>query len=288
VSLQSPDLNPPSALPSDWWLDRRIRGQLLGLITPSLGHLLLQVEVRASGERRTAIYSGFFLGHRDRYFWATAGHVIAELQSILRSDTLLLRQAWLRDGQPMENEDASSIPIALDLENMIALEVDDPTDVLGGMDFGLMRLSPLVLEAIRRNPGASFLPAEDSLEQRAWAGLYGIGTPAESVTYSTKRNVRFDIHCLPIEVLDSPPSEVDPVPMALYGRLLQLGDVNRKIASVEGMSGGPVFAVEPRSQVDYGFRLVGVQSAWHRSTRTMRISPIADIIRFIDRTIEHS
>lgn len=273
--------------PPDWWLDPRVRKLLLSVMTPSLGHLLINWENVDTGKRQPRVYSGFFMGHRDYFFWVTAGHVIHEIQALLANPKFRVKEARLRDGRPLSDKFASSVPVSIEADQMLGIDAETEEEAFG-LDFGILRLSPLVFAGLLSNPGTLFLPAEDSLgggmEQAA--GLYVIGAPGERVRRASSIDVQFEIHCLPVRLLSNAPAELRQFPRSLYGKLVDLGPDNDPMNSIVGMSGGPVFAVEYRTEEEFGFRLVGIQSSWHRPTRQIRVSSIVDVIRFIDRGID--
>lgn len=273
--------------PPDWWLDPRVRELLLSVMTPSLGHLLINWEHVDTGKRQPLVYSGFFMGHRDYFFWVTAGHVIHEIQALLANPKFRVKEARLRDGRPLSDKFASSVPVSIEADKLLGIDAETEEEALG-LDFGILPLSPLVLAGLASNPGTLFLPAEDSLGgtiEHA-AGLYVLGAPGERVKHVSSIDVQFEIHCLPAHLLSGAPPELRQLPGSLYGKLIDLGPDNNPMNSILGMSGGPVFAVEYRTDEEFGFRLVGIQSSWHRPTRQVRVSPIVDVIRCLDRGID--
>jgi hypothetical protein len=223
--------------------------------------------------------------HRSRYFWFTAGHVIAAIKRLLADPTLAIKEVRLRDGLEMPDAFASALPIPLDPLSMAELDIDaEAASECGGFDFGVMRLSPFVFAGLMRNPGTKFLQAADARHVK-WervAGLYVIGAPGETVRRVNEIDVQFDVHCLPIQPVKDSPNGLPLLPISLNGRLLELGAAIRPLSNISGMSGGPVFAVEHRPRNRFGFRLVGIQSAWHCPTRHVWISPVAEMLELIE------
>lgn len=272
---------------NSWWADEQVRRLLLKTAHSSLGFLIVHFHNLREDRWYSAVFSGFFLVYRDQSFWMTAGHVITQLQEMTTDRGLHIQEVLMRDGHPPADMDASCLPIALDPASMFGIDLGQAEhDSDSGFDFGMLALRPIYAANLANNPGTTFFPAEDSMETaRQSGGLYVIGAPCERVLKTNGTNLRLEVHCLPIKQLGQCPPHLSNCRHAIYGQLVQDGDDPIWIDSIKGMSGGPVFAVEHRAKGKFGFRLVGIQSAWHRPSRTVRISPVRAMLEAMDKAI---
>ena len=271
---------------SSVWQSNVVQDDLVDFARPLMGQLLLNLQSTETAETRPIIFSGFFLRHGDRYFWITAGHVIQRLREIMQDDRVRIREVRLRDGLPLHGLYESSLPIDLQSSPMFGLDCERGEHA--GLDFGMIGLSSFFVHGLASNPGTKFITSSSSgrLADVQAAGLYVMGTPSERVRQASAIDVETHIYCLPVSHIKRPSAGQPRLKRSIYGRLLGLGPPGFCIDNIDGMSGGPVFAVESRGADAYGFRLVGIQSAWHRPSRTVRMTPITDVFHFLEHALD--
>lgn len=257
---------------------------------PSLCHLYLKVLKKQTGEPRVATYSGFLWVHRNCPFWVTAGHVIDELKNLLGDDELSILEVRMLAGPPMAGNGSVGLPIALDRGSMGCIDHDVAVPGGGaGLDFGLIRMRPFFVDGLSRIPGVRWLDANDSkgFDPSHTDGLLVIGAPCEGVRADLANDVTLVVHCLPARLLPRAPEDLRPeLPCAIYGQLLDETALSAPVREIRGMSGGPVVAVEQRTGGGFGFRVVGIQSAWVSSSRHVRISSIPHMLRAIEGALD--
>lgn len=289
--VQSPpqETMKPETLPTeDTWYSLQCRNAALRNLLPCFGSLVVRT-IHASGEwNRVAVCSGFFLEHLGIHFWMTAGHVLDEILNTMKDPNTRIREMLLRDGLPIVHEDAASIPFKLEPSQVFSIDLDGPAGVDGtGLDFGMVPIEKETLALLQANPGVGFVNAEDSLDSLqadAW-GLYLMGVPGERAQRASETNLQYQIHCLAVKVLGECPNGLARCQRAIYGELVGDQHIDAQPESIRGMSGGPVFAIEPRGGGNWRCRLVGILSAWHAPSRTVRITPIADVLVSVEHAV---
>lgn len=272
---------------SDNWSSQHACGAALANLLPCFGGLVVRSLHTPDQSTRVASYSGCFMEHLGTRFWVTAGHVLHEVEKAFQSPDIQIREILLRDGLPMVDPDAASIPLQIQ-GRYFAMDIDGPPGSPGsGLDFGLVALDEATCELLDANPGAGYLDAEDSqepLQAHAW-GLYVLGIPGERARRTSETNLAYEIRCLPARVLHDCPSGLTKCERAIYAQILDRSPGRLRLKSIRGMSGGPVFAIEPRGSDQWCIRLVGVLSAWHGSSRTIRVTPMADVLVSIEHAL---
>ncbi len=272
-------------LPDDWWKTTSSCQTLLQWFrTHSVG---LLVAGQAGPSSQHAVYSGFLLEYGDDLLWMSAGHVIDDIDAILRSESFkITAMVWLDD-----------FPVSGG-ENLI---VHDKKLIMkswenAGLDFGVIKLSVLDAANLRLNPRVNIL------EDRIWRhldkanpeGYYLIGFPKDLVESSerpadsgrTWKSITAHIACVPlVEVphkLDSK-SDFWNDSGAFYARVIPYPDIPElELGSIVGMSGGPILSIERNNEGKLIYRLVGIQSTWLPSDQIVRAAPIAKISEVLE------
>lgn len=242
--------------------------------------------------------SGFLLGipvGNVRWLvWMTAGHVMHDLDNLLRSSQVRgMRVTW-HDNFP--HKDAQNIPCDYSSLHKIPIEMD-------GYDFGLISLAGFhaapIMHARENQP----------LTEHHWTidGFVGeehyvVGSPHE---FSELRAVRSDgkivDYSASSESVSVPVTEIDPTIDGdendfwqhtdnFYGRIIQVHrEDGTLLTDMSGMSGGPIFGVRDIDDKHFEYRLIAIQSAWMpgaKTVRGMRFSKIIGVLReAIDRVI---
>jgi hypothetical protein len=273
------------AFPDDWWkrpTTPRILSQWFSRYMIGL-HLVVLVK----GELQQVVYSGFALYHAGCLVWATAGHIVDQVIQIrARLDAKILRAAWLDNCSVIG---AGAVP-AIDFKN---------TPLLTGTPFGYdvgaasLRLAELMLAG---NPDLNVM-YEEGWRNRANAkaeGFYLLGFPSDWITdridpaaKSIEARVSAELVCVPVERVDPPDdAQNNPFwshPNAFFGRVMHAtSNSYMALDDIDGTSGGMLLSIERTDTGGMRYRLFGIQSAWLRSSRTLRAEPIEALAALLE------
>jgi hypothetical protein len=266
----------------DWWRSMEVCGLLSHWFSRHL--LALYIAYDVEGTRTHRVDTGFVLCHREMLFWATAGHVIDQVNEILRDRSCRVVQMLWGDG--CEIPGAESVMVhdrnlmtysprghKIDFGAVAILGLDAENIVAGG------RAAPITEEIWRNiesaNPDGYYL-----IGYRAtWVAATSRLEPGGSVRWS----IQADLSCIPLRGVQGPPRDAPEHCTrdegAFYGRLLPFLDgEGYQPDSIKGMSGGPVFSVERDPDGSVRYRLFGIQSSWWSKSRVIRAEPIHRII----------
>ncbi len=229
--------------------------------------------------------SGFVISVTDQWLWVTAGHIIDEVDKLLRGGRTLTYCRFLDWGQSRKYHD--TIPVEFESLRKGRIGGDDDCDC------AVFPLSPSYRQMLESNGVVA-------LDEAAWAAppclekvdcCLLLGIPHElTVRQEDRAPGLHRVEVCPTCTLHyvHPVSEPPPVfsPKAaprIYGRIELRGP--RHLESIEGMSGGPLLAVKRGSDGAIRYWVVGVQSSWHRPTCTIAAWPIADFFNRVRQVL---
>ena len=117
-----------------------------------------------------------------------------------------------------------------------------------------------------------------------------VGIPEETVKYDDETIISARFVVAPISPADEPPTALQKAKNQFYARLAD--DSNSFIQNIDGMSGGPIFALK-KVNGDWKYAIIGVQSAWYLPSRILAACPftafgqvLEDVVRET-RSIQH-
>jgi hypothetical protein len=275
-------------MPKNWRTEKLCR-ELSHELGKCIVSLFLVCQFKGERVPRHYAFTGFLYRREFYAYWITAGHVVKEIERILDHEKLESCWAELSD-RAGPDEECSVVIAPEELRLMISLNEQ-------GIDLGFLLLRQLYYECLAAVPENMFIDA-DSLGSESYLdyrGVYLLGCPFDSqevidteLSNSTKRSVRIENLCLPVEpvrIPDQIPSEHGSFwdnPNAFYGRLLPFSDTgSRGVQLIEGMSGGPIFSLEPSGLERVTPRLIGVQSSWLPRQRTIRATSSSELNEFL-------
>ncbi|SRR5258708_4208654 len=272
------DLN---SLPDDWWQEEgHCKGFAKNLFSQ---HIIgLYAQVREKNEIRKVIYSGVLIENNGILLWLTAGHVIDELREAeSKSEITLESLQWV---DTFEEIGPAGI-ISVGKNRQMYSFTDKHTDIGIIKIFGLEAMNIRSNENIRPIDGESL----SNFRQIHPEGYHLVGFPNE-LAGDNGGAFEASFLCLPVQKTEyndnwrtyesrSDGSWNDP--QDFYGQILSFAEnLNGQPDSIKGMSGGPIFAIERNKlHVNKLFhRLIGIQSRWVPTTRTIRAEPIDQIL----------
>jgi hypothetical protein len=200
------------------------------------------------------IITTFVLSVRDEWFLITAGHCIDKINSAIHSYGYSLKGCVLLDstGEGAKHIDPPSF-------------LYDPSKVLSlnpefGLDYGIIKLSRYYKELLQAN---NIVPLSEAVwrQQPSTSQVnfyYLLGIPEEATQFETEA-VWIAPTMLPVRLVAERPAGFEAVDKPLFYGHITLGEA---LNSIEGMSGGPIFAFSVTEQRDIRYWLVGLQSSW--------------------------
>ncbi|HUU85167.1 MAG TPA: hypothetical protein VM243_16830 [Phycisphaerae bacterium] len=265
----------------DWNFARKHFVSISGWVVPRTG--------RGGDENqppRAVHVSAFVLSVRGVWFLVTAGHVIEKLDRMLSADESTLEECHLIDQWAQGPYQSNWVPF--DYEGAPRQIVGDETD----FDYAVFLLEGNPRELLEKNGVASI--AEEAWRNPAAdaPAYFLLGIPAELSTTEVFHTAEGRmIRSRPSLILqgilplaERPPGMEMREEQRAYGQidLSAFHDDAGRMSSIEGVSGGPIFACKRRGDGNWAYWCVGVQSTWHRGTQTISWCPLEPLANRID------
>lgn len=235
--------------------------------------------------------SGFLLQFEGFKFWVTAGHCLREFEAKLEKyGAEQIRANWV------DNDNQNEMLIPANLTDLPFIYFDDDDN-----DFGCVYLPPFVARMFEANEGTVFLDPTvwHGNELAIPEGFFLLGFPSHRVeqrVLSVDENKiatiggSFDALCAIVDPLEANESNCSSrffrFPDMFYAKLRDF-DVNGKLKSIAGTSGGPIFSIEHIGD-EFKYRLHAIQSAWAPEKGWIRATPIElfdEFLRNVSRQI---
>lgn len=232
--------------------------------------------------------STFVLSIQKRWYLATAGHVLRDFEHRIASGRRVV--AWnLMDGIATGRE-LDPIPFALGRTDYW-FEYDEGA----GIDYALIPLRdgfvrPLQAAGVQGLDESSVCGLDvDSSE------FYLLGVPYE-VIKTTSHRANGKVHfttdlgtpLLPLERVLEPPDFMKKAFPRFYAKVPATSAGGPGLgapASIEGMSGGPIFAVKRTSPTSGKYWLLGIQSCWDPKRRILAGNPILPLVHLMTNRV---
>lgn len=222
------------------------------------------VQRQATGQVSAVVLSGFIANVENEWLYITAGHILRQLKQAIDAGTTF--NVWrLSDATARGRFQDVGIPFDFELDQW-AVIVDEDL----GLDYAAVVLRPIYRAALEAG-GAQPLPirawGSDQSEHQYWAL---IGVPSETVSYDADAIITAKMMILVLAPAESPDGPSDKDRYRFYATLV--GDSADAVESVDGMSGGPVFALRAIESV-WHYSVIGVQSGWFPGYRVLIACP---------------
>jgi hypothetical protein len=216
---------------------------------------------------RFAAYACTLLNIDGRNFLLTAGHILKELQQALESERIELLNAVLQDNFGAES--VHDLPIPFDLRSANMFFIDDDKE---GLDFGVIALGPYYVGLLAANKLVALAQLNWERQHTIQFDRYFmLGLPAEytSSHLDTEGQGSVSATMFGVRRLEAPPADL---PTTRYPRFVGELLPNFSLASVSGMSGGPILGFNLTPPVRYW--VVALQSTWLRERRLVFGCPL--------------
>lgn len=221
--------------------------------------------------------SAFVISVRDKWFLATAGHIIRQLREARRAGQVLV-DFFLNDSWCCREQEAC-IPVDLDyIFDHCLFGFDETTR----FDCGCVYLRPHFRDLLKVN-------GVEALTERGWRGTWHkydhyrlYGTPKELTAIDTSCGRPFrEVNVTGVSVTAVPESNVPPDMLTdcdrFYGQLapkVVCHDSGRELNDIEGMSGGPIYGFTRHGNGRLSYAAMAIQSGWHKSKRIIAGFPL--------------
>jgi len=233
------------------------------------------------GKNVVSVATSFVVSIENRWFFVTAGHVAEEINGFLTDASFQLLKTFLYDSGGFKASYNDPIPFDLTPETFIILGNENTVDyaVIHVEDYYRRLLEKNGIEPIYEQVWRSPPEAPEFYKL--------LGIPKQLISIERNNDPKRTVLSLGItatqhHVTHSParPSELKETKYPRwYGHIKS--DFN-----IKGVSGGPIFAFKRNAQNEPRYWLVGIQSAWHPSTKAIAACPakilceyIADIVK---------
>ncbi|MBI3523753.1 MAG: hypothetical protein HY066_04385 [Betaproteobacteria bacterium] len=215
---------------------------------------------------KTLVFSGFMIDVQGEWFYVTAGHIIPKIFKALAAGSSF--DVW-RFGDQTAGDRFKGIAVPYDFNADTWLVLED-------QDLGLDYAAVHVGNFYRRQLEAGGVTA---IGKEAWSDHTTecdhwslVGIPSETVDYDGVTIITARVVIAPLVPAEEPELAGNKVQNQFYAKPLDGSDAFFKDA--DGFSGGPVFALK-RVSDKWLYGVIGVQSAWYSSTKTLAICPFS-------------
>ena len=230
-----------------------------------------------SSAEHVAFFSGFVIAVDEVWFYVTAGHVPRSIQSAMAAGTKF--DIWRLGDQTARGPfKDTGIPFDYVADQWVVVE-DDAV----GLDYAALPLRDLYRQALELG---GVLP----IRKDAWGDHVTeydqwvlVGVPAETVTHDGKSHITAKVVSVALKETEAPDGAGAKADNQFYGRLIEGSET--VVKNVEGMSGGPIFATKKIGET-IKYKVIGVQSAWYRPSRTIAACPFSSFGLSLENAVQ--
>jgi hypothetical protein len=230
-----------------------------------------------AGPPTTLVFSGFLVEVKGLWLYVTAGHILRRLRVALDAGSTF--DTWrLWDYAAGDRFQGLAIPFdfRFDLWDVV---FDDEL----GLDYAAVPVEGLYRQQLEAG-GAR------ALGRAAWSNHVAshdhwalFGVPSESVNYDGERFITGRVVMTPLEHAETPELAKDKEQHQFFAKPLPgWGDYFK---DADGLSGGPVFGFR-RGAERWRYGIIGVQSAWYRSSGILAICPFSSFGMALEELVD--
>jgi hypothetical protein len=226
-------------------------------------HLVaLYVTLQKGSENISYAITAFILSVSDRWFLITAGHWFRDIE-IYQQKGYKLTTCHLIDCLGLGASYFEPIPFSFKDSYTIFLSDDY------AIDYGVVMLSLYYRHLLETNNIVA-LNEEVWNNQPSVVDFYKLlGIPRELVTEDSQNlNIISTLHG--IEPINEKPDGYPEIDIPQFFGRITLGD---ELTTIEGMSGGPIFAFHQNEKGEYHYWLIALQSTWIPKSRIIGACP---------------
>lgn len=232
-----------------------------------------------SASMEVHVFSGFIVAVKGEWFYVTAGHILRDIRHALAAGSRF--DIWRFGDQTAGNRfKDTAIPYDFDLSKWFVLE-----DADAGLDYATVHIGGLLRQQLEVG-GVTALDrnawGDHVIEHDHWAL---IGIPRETVAYDGETIISARVVMAPLIPTEPPPLAEQKAENQFYAKLAD--DSEAFVRDVDGMSGGPVFMLHQVDQT-WKYKVIGVQSAWYRSSRVVAVCPFSSFGLALEPVVEEA
>jgi hypothetical protein len=215
---------------------------------------------------KVLVFSGFLIEIIQVWFYVTAGHILRDIRKAISQGATF--DVWRLGDQTAGNRfKDTAIPFGFDIDRWGVIESEQ-----SGLDYAVAPLQDLYCQQLHAGgaiPISKVAWGDHVTEHDQWAL---VGVPSETVSYEGKTLINARVVVAPLDPVDAPPEAGPKAQNQFYGRLKD--DSARVVKDIDGMSGGPVFALK-KIEGTWKYMVIGVQSAWYEKSRVVAACPFS-------------
>lgn len=222
--------------------------------------------------------TAFVLSVADHWFLITAGHCIRQIEAMTEQLGYELANCQLIDSLGLAASHLESIPFVYKDSNPTCLSDDY------AFDYGVMVLSPYYRQLLEAN-NIQALNEEVWKKQPANVDFYMLlGIPSELVKVDSEYiAIGSTLHR--VEPVDEKPEGFTQVDAPLfYGRIT----LREGMTSIQGMSGGPIFAFHLNEKGELRYWLTALQSRWLPESHYIAACPTRLLGNFLEELVNRA
>lgn len=270
-------------LPSDSFSDISPMNSFTKSVADSLGRHFVTLSCvqypSDSSEMRIHVFSGFVMAINGEWFYVTAGHILRDIK--LSIDSGAVFDIWRLGDQTAGKCFANTaVPYDFQLDKWLVLENAD-----AGLDYATVHIDGLLRLALEAGGVIALEPSSwgDHLTDHKYWSLVGI--PKESVAYDGKTIITARVVMAPLIPTEMPHIPEYKAHNQFYAKLADGSD--DFVKDIDGMSGGPIFML-CKVEETWKYKVIGVQSAWYPSSRTVAACPFASFGEALEPIVEQA
>lgn len=215
---------------------------------------------------KTLVFSGFMIDVDGEWFYVTAGHILRDIQSAVAAGSSF--DIWRFGDQTAGNRfNGVAVPYAFNADHWLVLHDPDM-----GLDYAAVHVSGLFRMQLEAGGVIAIGKATWSDHITEYDHWVVVGIPSETVEYDGQTIISARVVMSPLERAVEPEMAGGRAQNQFYAKLIEGSDAYFKDA--DGFSGGPVFALKWVAE-KWHYGVIGVQSAWYRTTKTIAICPFS-------------
>lgn len=239
-----------------------------------------------SGDAHCFFCSGFVIAIRRRWYFATAGHILHDIESAIRSRKVTVEECRLLDCFGLNVK--SKEPIPFDYAGAFKLFQFDEQE---GIDFGLIELGPNHRQLLRAN-GVTPISKKHwkNQDKSQFDEHFMLGLASDSIERSVSRvKGGYVLRGKPVPNLIYIKRVTRPAKSWLkcYPRFIGRIRKNHRsaVGNIDGMSGGPIFGIKNQEP---GLNIVAIQSAWLEDKGITFGCPIPVLTRLAEKLLKQN
>lgn len=221
------------------------------------------------------VMTTFVLSVSNRWFLITAGHCVQQVETRTKRDGYGIVQCLLMDSLGLGATYREPIPFVYEQAQPVCLSDDL------GFDYGVIDLSPHYKQLLQAN-NVRGLNEEVWKKQPGEVDFYGLlGIPTELIKLESEGIWVTPVPLIVDRISQKPKGFTKVNADLFYGRIV----LPNGMTSIEGMSGGPVFAFHRNENGETRYWLTALQSQWLPNSHYIEACPTRLLGHFLEELV---